>query len=55
MPQYEYHCLDCDKTFSVFMTLQEHQETPSPSCPHCGGKNIRQTFEGVTVFTSKKS
>lgn len=55
MPQYEYHCHDCEKTFSVFMTVQEHQETPSPVCPHCGGKNVKQTFTGVSVMTSKKS
>jgi len=54
MPYYEYHCLDCGKTFSLFMTVQKHQES-SPACPHCGGTNVKQLYTAVSVVTSKKS
>lgn len=55
MPTYDYHCSDCNATFSVILTITEHEKTPPTSCPECGSKNIHQVFSGVTVITSKKS
>jgi len=55
MPVYEYHCLDCDKIFSVHLSLEEHDKQGSPACPHCGGRKVRQHFSSVSVVTSKKS
>jgi putative FmdB family regulatory protein len=55
MPYYEYHCLDCGKTFSLFMTVQKHQESSFLPCPHCAGPNVKQLYTSVSVMTSKKS
>ncbi len=55
MPTYEYHCNDCQKTFTALLTITEHEKTPSPGCPGCGSKNTVQYISGPTVITSKKS
>lgn len=55
MPTYEYHCGDCQKIFTAFLTIVEHDKTPSPACPHCGSKNAVQHIASATVITSKKS
>jgi putative FmdB family regulatory protein len=55
MPTYEYHCNDCNKTFTAYLTITEHEKTPAPACTICGGKNVVQQLSGVTVITSKKS
>jgi putative FmdB family regulatory protein len=55
MPTYEYQCKDCKKTFSVHLTISEHEHTPPPACEHCGSRNVEQILSGVTVITSKKS
>jgi putative FmdB family regulatory protein len=55
MPTYEYHCADCQKTFTASLTIVEHEKTPSPACPGCGSKNTAQHIASATVITSKKS
>lgn len=55
MPTYEYCCNDCHKTFTVQLTITEHEHGPAPACQHCGSKNVTQQLSGVTVITSKKS
>jgi putative FmdB family regulatory protein len=55
MPLYEYHCLECDKIFSVHLTVEEHDKQGSPACPDCGSRKVRQHFSAVSVVTSKKS
>jgi putative FmdB family regulatory protein len=55
MPTYDYFCRDCKKTFTVIMTISEHEENPRPACEHCGGKNVEQLPAAATVITSKKS
>lgn len=55
MPVYEYHCTDCNKTFTVQVSFQEHEKTPKPACPGCGSTNVHYLFSGVSVITSKKS
>ena len=55
MPIYEYFCSDCKKTYSVTTTVDKHEKNPVPKCHHCGSKNVKQMFSGVSVITSKKS
>ncbi|MBM4160229.1 MAG: zinc ribbon domain-containing protein [Ignavibacteria bacterium] len=55
MPLYEYHCLDCDKIFSIQLSIEEHDKSEAPACPHCGSKKVKQHFSSVSVVTSKKS
>ena len=55
MPIYEFECKDCKKTFSVTVTINEHDKNPLPMCQHCGSKNVEQKFSSVSVITAKKS
>jgi putative FmdB family regulatory protein len=54
MPTYEYICKDCKKTFTIVMTISEHEENPRPACQHCGSKEVEAHFSDVRVITSKK-
>jgi putative FmdB family regulatory protein len=55
MPTYEYHCSDCMKTFTVHLTMEEHERNILPPCEHCGSKNVKPLLGSATVITSKKS
>lgn len=55
MPLYEYKCSDCTKIFSLQRSVKEHENEPTPLCPHCGSKNVKSHFSSVFVVTSKKS
>lgn len=55
MAMYEYMCSDCNKTFIVYLTLEEHERGILPPCDHCGSKNVKQLLGMTTVITSKKS
>ncbi len=55
MPTYEFMCDDCKKTFSVHVSVNEHEKEPQSKCENCDSKNVHQVFSGVSVITSKKS
>jgi putative FmdB family regulatory protein len=55
MPTYDYHCKDCQKDFSISLTITEYEKTPPPACPHCQSKNVVRVYTHVNVQTSKKS
>ncbi|MFP4058453.1 MAG: FmdB family zinc ribbon protein [Candidatus Brocadiia bacterium] len=56
MPQYDYHCEKCNKTFTVTRTWEEFDKKRKPKCPKCGKSgDVEQVFSNVTVKTSKKS
>jgi putative FmdB family regulatory protein len=54
MPEYEFRCLDCKRTVSLFLTIAEYESTV-PSCPHCGGANLRRKIGRVRVARSEES
>ena len=54
MPVYEYYCRPCDRTFTVVMSLKEH-ETRQVECPHCHGAQVDQLLSTFIAKTSKKS
>lgn len=54
MPEYEFRCLDCKRTVSIFLTIAEYEST-LPSCPHCGGANLRRKIGRVRVARSEES
>ncbi len=54
MPQYEFYCQDCKKTFSRVLTLAEYDKG-GVKCPHCGGKKLEQRWAAFYAVTSKKS
>lgn len=55
MPTYEYQCKDCSKTYSVHLTIDEHEKGVPPPCEHCGSRNVIPLLGAATVITSKKS
>ena len=54
MPIYEYLCKQCKKTFSLTMTVGEHDKARA-ACPKCKSKKIEQRFAAFFAVTSKKS
>jgi putative FmdB family regulatory protein len=54
VPQYEFTCHACHKTFSRILTLAEHDKEKI-ACPKCGSKNVEQRWAGFYAVTSKKS
>ncbi len=55
MPAYEYICKDCNKPFTVFLSLREYGENPKIKCPGCGSDNVHRTITGFFAKTSRKS
>ncbi len=54
MPQYEYVCNKCNKTFTLIMTLAEYDKGKA-ACPKCKNKKVEQRVSTVFAVTSKKS
>jgi putative FmdB family regulatory protein len=54
MPLYDYHCLECQNRFEVFMTYAEYGKKPV-QCPHCGGKKTRRRLPRVRFAKSEES
>lgn len=54
MPNYEFVCKDCKKSFSVVLTLQEYKKGHIV-CPKCKSKKLEQKPAAFYAVTSKKS
>lgn len=54
MPTYEYECKECNKKFSVMLSISEH-DAGKVSCPKCKGKRVKQSVSAFTTKTSRKS
>ncbi len=54
MPTYEYCCKDCNKTFTVVLTLEEY-EKGRVTCPKCKSKKVEQKPATFFAVTAKKS
>jgi putative FmdB family regulatory protein len=54
MPHYEYLCLECNKKFSLVLTLAEHEKNKI-KCPKCGSTKTEQQWAAFSAVTSKKS
>lgn len=54
MPNYEYKCVKCDKTFFVVMGVKEH-DSAKVTCPDCRGNQVEQLISTFYSKTSKKS
>jgi len=54
MPNYEYTCGECGKSFNQILTIKEH-ESGEVVCPACKSKNVEQKPAGFYAVTSKKS
>jgi len=55
MPEYEYVCRACHASFSVQMSVGEH-DARGPTCPSCNRSDqAEQQLAPVSVRTEKKS
>ena len=54
MPTYSYRCEECQKTFSLQMTIADHDKA-KVKCPECGSRKVRQHYGAFSVKTPKKS
>ncbi len=54
MPSYEFQCKECNKPFSVTLTIKE-REAGRIACPTCGSKDAEPLLGSFFAKTSKKS
>ena len=54
MPIYEYLCKKCGKSFTITMSISEH-EKKAARCPRCKGTKVVPQFQSFFAKTSKKS
>jgi putative FmdB family regulatory protein len=55
MPAYEYACKDCEKEFTVYLSMKEYESHPTITCPHCKSDHIERKLSSFFAKTSKKS
>lgn len=55
MPEYDYLCSNCNKKFSVFLSIRALESMPAVKCPHCQSEQVRKLITGFFAKTSKKS
>lgn len=51
MPVFEYRCQSCDRRFSWLQGVVGDQA--EPTCPHCGGRDIRRLISRFAVNRSE--
>jgi putative FmdB family regulatory protein len=54
MPLYEYKCDTCQKTFTVALSVADHDKG-GIKCPSCGGSSVTQQFTGFFAKTESKA
>jgi putative FmdB family regulatory protein len=55
MPDYDFKCTECRKTFTVTQTFEEHDRDKRIKCPKCGSRKVDRVIGSVFAKTSKKS
>ena len=54
MPIYDYKCGKCGKSFTLQLSVEQHDKGRI-KCPKCGSTRVRQQISSFSVITSKKS
>ena len=55
MPDYDFKCAACRKTFTQSQTFEEHDQHKPVKCPKCGSEKVERVIGEVFAKTSKKS
>ena len=54
MPTYEFYCEQCNKLFSIIISISDY-EKKKYSCPKCNTKKLKQQISSFQKVTPKKS
>jgi putative FmdB family regulatory protein len=54
MPNYEFVCKQCKKSFTLAMSLDEYEKGHF-ACPKCKSRKVEQKLSAFSAVTSKKS
>lgn len=54
MPSYDFVCKECNKKFTLTMSLAEYEKA-KPVCPKCKSRKVEQRITDFVAVTSKKS
>ncbi len=54
MPEYEFECRNCKKTFTLMLRISE-RSTAKIRCPGCGSEDVEILMRPFFAKTSKKS
>ena len=54
MPHYEYLCKKCGESFTLTLTISEHDKKPV-QCPRCNGTEVEQQVQPFFAKASRKS
>lgn len=54
MPEYEFECRKCRKTFTLIMRISE-RATAAIRCPGCGSEEVDARMQPFVAKTAKKS
>ena len=54
MPEYEFHCRHCQKTFALIMRISERGKT-AVRCPECGSEDVEVRMQAFVAKTARKS
>ena len=55
MPDYEFECTQCGKTFTEKQTFKEYDRGKNIKCPKCGSIKVKAVIGSVFTKTSRKS
>jgi putative FmdB family regulatory protein len=55
MPDYDFECRECRKTFIETQSFEEHDRHKRVKCPKCGSTKVERLIGTVFAKTSKKS
>jgi putative FmdB family regulatory protein len=54
MPTYEFVCQECEKPFTLAMSISQYEKKDF-QCPKCKGKKVKQQITPFQTKTSRKS
>lgn len=54
MPEYEFECRVCKKTFTLLMRISE-RAAATVKCPGCGSEDVEALMQVFVARTAKKS
>jgi len=54
MPAYEFICEECNKPFSLIISISEYEKKEF-RCPECKSDKVKQQITSFQAKTSKKS